>query len=730
MDTRKTRTNWAWITAFLLPLGLTVGVTAGAAEPKTPLAGVPSETAHYPNGDHLQTSYDFVGGAKALPGVRRGMAPANVAEIARKAAATRLPAGFTLGPGATARIGEGGATFGAGAGGVAPKLITLYPVSYRGVALAKGSDYLMITSPGGKVWVERQRNLPAAVDATRPSVAKTAAVEVARADVGPGAAGLKASPAALEIWVDPEQRGHLAWTFTLASASETEPLVRRYWVAATGAARVLHWENEVYHTHFGTASGTLWPDTPLDATASRGLPFLRMTRSGGGGGSAITGEDGRYSFTTGAGTATISASLSGPFSVVQNMAGATMNASRSGTPAAPIDVNFGASNEFQLAQVSGFYWTNVAHTLARSILTPAQLANLPTRVNINSNCNAFWNGSSINFFRAGSGCPNTAYSDVVLHEYGHGVDAMKGGIIDGGYSEGFGDAMAVLGTKQVCVGRNFFGAGTCLRRASDVILWPPAPGEGVHAIGRRYAGFVWELVQQLRNTYSEDEAFRIATELVLAAAAANPANIPDAVRLSFIADDTDGNLATCSPHFKELAAAADSRHIPRPANCVSSGAGGASPGSSAHFIWIPSKKVSSNSNILQATIHLDQPMEVHISANTSARSISGSTPRVFTTGFYNQPPANVMWSYSLRDVTAPAANQWVNFSSMIAMNLPAGNHTIYWKLWTSGGTLELSGGTLLIEGFKPSPAMAARAAAAPPATTTLERGKRVTRGAP
>ena len=122
-----------------------------------------------------------------------------------------------------------------------------------------------------------------------------------------------------------------------------------------------------------------------------------------------------------------------------------------------------------------------------------------------------------------------------MHEYGHGIDAVKGGIVNGGYSEGFGDAMAVLATRQPCVGRDFFGAGTCLRSASDVVLWP-SPGD-VHTIGRPYGGFTWELVQQLKQTFSEDESYAIATRLVLGAAAANPSDIADAVRLSFIVDN-------------------------------------------------------------------------------------------------------------------------------------------------------------------------------------------------
>jgi len=241
-----------------------------------------------------------------------------------------------------------------------------------------------------------------------------------------------------------------------------------------------------------------------------------------------------------------------------------MSRSASGTPAAAIDLNFGASTEFETAEVSAFYWENFIHEFASSVLLPGELANLPTNVNINSTCNAFWNGSSINFFRAGGGCPNMAYSDVVLHETGHGIDAMKGGILDGGYSEGFGDSMAILGTRQPCVGRDFFGAGTCLRPATNVDMWPPSSGE-VHEVGKRYAQFVWELVQELRKTESDDDSFQIATKLVLGAAALNPSSIPDAVRLSFIVDDDDGDLTNGTPHCKELAAAADSRTIPHPA---------------------------------------------------------------------------------------------------------------------------------------------------------------------
>ena len=280
-----------------------------------------------------------------------------------------------------------------------------------------------------------------------------------------------------------------------------------------------------------------------------------------------------------------------------------------------------------------------------------------------------------------------------MHEYGHGIDAAKGGIVHGGYSEGFGDSLAVLATRQPCVGRDFFGPGTCLRPASDVVLWPATSGDP-HVVGRPYAGFTWELIQQLKQTFSDDEAYAIATRLVLGAAAANPSDVADAVRLSFIVDDNDGNLANGTPHFRALANAADSRKIPRIPDPL---VGGPSVAAAASFPWAPVNVVSTNSNILQATIHLDKPGKVHMSANTSARSAS---PVQFETGVYNGAATNVVWTDSFRSLSVAAANQWADVSTMFAIDLPAGDHTIYWKIWIAGGSLSLSSGVLTLKAFE------------------------------
>jgi hypothetical protein len=85
-------------------------------------------------------------------------------------------------------------------------------------------------------------------------------------------------------------------------------------------------------------------------------------------------------------------------------------------------------------------------------------AKLTANVNINLTCNAFWNGSTINFYRSGGGCGNTGEIEgVSLHEYGHGLDSNdgNGGSPDRGTGETYGDWTAALATHTSCVGSGF-----------------------------------------------------------------------------------------------------------------------------------------------------------------------------------------------------------------------------------------------------------------------------------
>jgi hypothetical protein len=85
-------------------------------------------------------------------------------------------------------------------------------------------------------------------------------------------------------------------------------------------------------------------------------------------------------------------------------------------------------------------------------------------MNINLTCNAFWNGSSVNFYRSGGGCSNTGeLAAVFLHEWGHGLDTNTGGAAsnDQGSGEAVGDTFAFLETRDGCIGQNFLPGSNC-----------------------------------------------------------------------------------------------------------------------------------------------------------------------------------------------------------------------------------------------------------------------------
>ncbi|NTX66287.1 hypothetical protein HUA74_37085 [Myxococcus sp. CA051A] len=95
---------------------------------------------------------------------------------------------------------------------------------------------------------------------------------------------------------------------------------------------------------------------------------------------------------------------------------------------------------------TAFYELNRIKELARGWLpTNAWLqASMTANVNINNTCNAFWNGSTVNFYRSGGGCRNTGEIGAVLdHEWGHGMDDNDTAGTLSNSSEAYGDIAAM-----------------------------------------------------------------------------------------------------------------------------------------------------------------------------------------------------------------------------------------------------------------------------------------------
>jgi len=126
----------------------------------------------------------------------------------------------------------------------------------------------------------------------------------------------------------------------------------------------------------------------------------------------------------------------------------------------------GASSGNTSASRSGFYELNRIGEQARGYLpdNPWLETQVTANMNINDNCNAWWNSGTgqMGFFTSGGGCANTGeIAGVFDHEWGHGMDfnSNASGISRPG--EGIADIYAQNRLNDSCVGRGFLQNQTC-----------------------------------------------------------------------------------------------------------------------------------------------------------------------------------------------------------------------------------------------------------------------------
>jgi hypothetical protein len=266
---------------------------------------------------------------------------------------------------------------------------------------------------------------------------------------------------------------------------------------------------------------------------------------------------------------------------------------------------------------TGMYELNRIKEQARGqVGTPWLSAKLISNMNINLNCNAFWNGTTVNFYRSGSGCGNTGEIAAVFdHEWGHGWDDnnTNGSISNPG--EAIADTVALLRLNQSCIGRGFFLNQVCSGygdpctgtpttgctgvRDSDFakhvsgqphgITWIQSNcgggsgpcGREVHCEGQIAAEVGWDLgARDLRNppfNFDENTALELATRITYVgmqtltswytcAAGCQGAGTcgcgaTGGYLLALGADDDNGNIADGTPHMQAIRGAFERHQI-------------------------------------------------------------------------------------------------------------------------------------------------------------------------
>jgi subtilisin-like proprotein convertase family protein len=210
-----------------------------------------------------------------------------------------------------------------------------------------------------------------------------------------------------------------------------------------------------------------------------------------------------------------------------------------------------AEEDKNVAQSMVYFHTNaIIQHAKRYIASPWFEQQLTANTNLAQTCNAHWDGTTINFYSAGGGCANTGLiSDVVYHEWGHGLDHNTGGIQDGAFSEGFGDIMSLLKTRSNILGIGFrTGGGGPVRDLDPDKVYPRDAGGGVHAEGQIIGSTFYDLYNALKDVHGDDEAINILSKYAFKVifTAARYTEVYDAL---LVIDDNDADPSNGTPNF-------------------------------------------------------------------------------------------------------------------------------------------------------------------------------------
>jgi len=355
---------------------------------------------------------------------------------------------------------------------------------------------------------------------------------------------------------------HLAYRMTLETA---EPLGRWVtWVDAQSGQVLWRYDD----IHYLEVTGQVTEDVE-DFGYCEGVshqPNKDLTVNVSGVASVFTDASGNYSATVPDNTLrSVTAMLRGRRVRLQNNGGANASFAGSTTPGNPLNIVWTNLNS-QADERDVYLHTTRNYDFIRALDPTINLMVLDTQllanVSINDNCNAFWNGSSINFYREGGGCANTGrIGDVIYHEYGHGVTQVTYSPQSppGDLHEGNSDIIAAHLTEVSIIGNGFFlnQCGSGIRDCDNTFKYPDdVVGQEGHFAGQVICGFDWDARRNLEVLNPSIFASHSDSLWHYTRKMFKPMTQPAQVNGYFLLDDNDGDISNESPHYAALCPAA------------------------------------------------------------------------------------------------------------------------------------------------------------------------------
>jgi hypothetical protein len=327
----------------------------------------------------------------------------------------------------------------------------------------------------------------------------------------------------------------------------------RYQVFASALSGEILWSwNRVRHVEVdGHLHGLVEEQQPADPDLPQPLAHLRLLVAGV---EVFTAPDGAFS---------VEVDAPPPWQVSGELRGHYADVNREDGPDAQFSFQMNAAGETltvgldqaQIQELDAYLHTTRVHNFITDMDPSFTWLNepLPVNININSTCNAYWDGYSINFFAEGGGCPNTArVAGVVYHEYGHGVNDRQyrqagapWGMTNGAMHEGLADVTAIYLQDE-----SFVSPGWFIRNLDNTNRYPENIIGQVHHDGLILGGAMYDLrlLLDLDSVRPLHHFARWGTP-----------DDPDLGRASFeyflellLVDDDDGDLGNLTPNYAAI----------------------------------------------------------------------------------------------------------------------------------------------------------------------------------
>jgi hypothetical protein len=454
--------------------------------------------------------------------------------------------------------------------GTSDKVSVGFSVAVRGVPVQRGTASALFT-PAGELLSLDTTGLPDLADLpVTPAVERYAAVLTAAGEFtrleGRRATRIEEPELLIhQFRADKLRTPRLAWAVELRDESGTVPAARRVYVAADGVREVLGQDPLIHHQQDLSGHVEAWaspgvlPDTAGNPEALHAMKHLTVTSSAG---NTTTDANGDFTIPY-SGTANVDLTFQfrGPFARVQQSSGSVYSLTQTYAPGVAADALMNpGKTERDTAEANAYRCIQDFRDFVKGIDPGDTHFDFPVvaNVNIGSTCNAYYNGNSINFYAAGGGCVNTAYSTVVAHEEGHWANDLYGSYNGAdGFGEGNADVFAMYIYDTPIVGENFFGSGY-IRSGLNTRQYcgdtnPGCYGQ-VHADGEVLMGALWKVRDRLNTTHGNAAGDLIADTLLITwMNAYNDGNIHSIIEDHWLTlDDNDGNIYNGTPNYADI----------------------------------------------------------------------------------------------------------------------------------------------------------------------------------